>query len=109
MSAVSSMMVGDLPPNSSVTEVRCLAAAAITILPTAGEPVKKMWSNGSASSAVEVAASPSKIATSSSVKHSFTIFTITAVVCGVISLGFKIAVLPAEMADTSGTKQRFTG
>ena len=40
--AVRSTMAGDFPPNSSVTEVRCSAAARITILPTAGLPVKKM-------------------------------------------------------------------
>ena len=101
-------MVGDLPPSSSVTLVRCLAAAAMTTLPIAGEPVKKMWSKGRASNIVDTAVSPSKIATSSSVKISLTIFTITAVRCGVISDGFRIAVLPAAMAETSGPNDRFT-
>ena len=41
-SAVASMIVGLLPPSSSVTLVRCLDAAAMTTLPIAGEPVKKM-------------------------------------------------------------------
>ena len=40
--AVASTMTGLLPPSSSVTGVRCLAAASITTLPTATEPVKKM-------------------------------------------------------------------
>src|SRR3546814_7761809 len=53
ISAVESTIVGDLPPSSSVTEVRCFAAAAITILPTCGLPVKKMWSKGRSSSACE--------------------------------------------------------
>ena len=35
-------IAGDLPPNSSVTEVKCLAAAAITTFPMAGLPVKKI-------------------------------------------------------------------
>ena len=35
-----------LPPSSSVTELRFLAASAITSLPTAGLPVKKIWSKG---------------------------------------------------------------
>ena len=92
-----------------MTLVRCLAAAAITTLPIAGEPVKKIWSKGRASSEVETAASPSKIATSSSENSSRVIFTIRADKCGVISEGLMIAVLPAAIADTSGPKLRFTG
>ena len=39
-------MAGLLPPSSSVTDVRCFAAAAMTRRPTSGLPVKKTWSNG---------------------------------------------------------------
>ena len=42
--------------------------------PIDGEPVKKMWSKGRSSKAVETLASPSKIATSSSGKICLTIF-----------------------------------
>ena len=57
-SASGPTMTGDLPPSSSVTEARVFAAAAITIRPTAGEPVKKIWSKGRASSASATALSP---------------------------------------------------
>src|SRR5882724_12680392 len=109
MLAVSSMIVGDLPPSSSVTLVRFLAAALITTLPTAGEPVKKMWSKGRVSRVVETEASPSKIATSSSENTSRTTLTSQAEKLGVISEGLMIDVLPAPMAYISGPKVRFTG
>ncbi|KAG1061274.1 hypothetical protein G6F40_018022 [Rhizopus arrhizus] len=40
-------MAGDLPPSSSVTGTRRAAAAAITLRPTAVEPVNSRWSSGS--------------------------------------------------------------
>ena len=40
------MMVGDLPPSSSVTGVRFSAAARMTFRPASAEPVKMMWSKG---------------------------------------------------------------
>ncbi len=42
MFAEASIMAGDFPPNSRVTEVKFSAAAFITSLPTAGLPVKKI-------------------------------------------------------------------
>ena len=69
-SASASTMTGDLPPSSSVTLARCLAAAAITTLPTRVLPVKKMWLNGSSSRAVATFTSPSNSATSFSSKAS---------------------------------------
>ena len=108
-SALSSITVGDLPPSSSVTLVRCLAAAAITTLPMTGEPVKKMWSNGRLSSSVETSTSPSITATSSSGNTSRMMRDISAAACGVISDGLMMTVLPAAMAEARGPKLRFTG
>src|SRR3546814_7651421 len=71
--------------SSSVTEVRCFAAAAITILPTCGLPVKKMWSKGRSSSACETEASPSQTATRFAGKVSSTICRMTDDVAGVSS------------------------
>ncbi len=102
-------MVGDFPPSSSVTLVRCLAAAAMTTLPTAGEPVKKIWSKGRASSALEVGKLPSNRATSSLVKISAMMRAIRADTAGIISDGLMITVLPAARADTSGPKHRLSG
>ncbi|MNN35802.1 hypothetical protein D3C81_1496660 [compost metagenome] len=47
-----------MPPSSSVNGVRCCAAAAITLRPTAVEPVNTRWSNGSAENADATLASP---------------------------------------------------
>ena len=58
-------IAGDLPPSSSVTGVRFSAAARITARPTAVEPVKSRWSNGSAEKAARPSASPVTTATSS--------------------------------------------
>lgn len=44
----SPTIVGDLPPSSRQTGVKCSAAAFITILPTRGDPVKKILSHLSA-------------------------------------------------------------
>ena len=41
-SVVTSTIQGFLPPNSSVTGVRCIAAALAIIFPTATLPVKKI-------------------------------------------------------------------
>jgi hypothetical protein len=68
-----------------------------------------MWSKGCASSSVATAASPSNTATSRGSKFSRTILAITADRCGAISEGLMMAVLPAAMAEISGTKARFTG
>ena len=81
----------------------------MTTLPIAGLPVKKMWSNGSSSSACDTAASPSNSATSSSAKTSPTSLAIAADRWGVISDGLMMAVLPAAIAETSGPKVRFSG
>ena len=104
-----SITVGDFPPNSSVTEAKCLAAADITILPTLGEPVKKIWLKGNCNNCVEASTSPSNNATSSSEKTFATISAIKAEEFGVISEGFIITALPAAMADTNGPKVKLNG
>ena len=45
----ASTKTGDLPPSSRETGVRFLAAAAATMRPTRGLPVRKMWSHWSSS------------------------------------------------------------
>jgi len=107
--AVSSMMVGDLPPSSRVTEARCFDAAAITILPIAGAPVKKMWLKGSASAAVEVSMPPSITATSLSSNTSSMMLLMIADACGVCSEGLSMTQFPAATALITGPKVRFTG
>eukprot|EP01139_Manchomonas_bermudensis_P000343 Amastigsp_a339_181.p3 type:complete len:130 gc:universal Amastigsp_a339_181:723-1112(+) len=52
----SATITGDLPPSSSVTGVRCFAAAAMMMRPTAVEPVYEMWSNRSSRISVVSAA-----------------------------------------------------
>ena len=42
MAAVSSTIVGFLPPNSRVTGINCCAAFSYTICPTLVLPVKKI-------------------------------------------------------------------
>ena len=86
-----------------------LAAAAMTIRPTAGLPVKKMWSKGSASNAVATSTPPSTTVTRSGAKHSATICAIRADVAGVSSDGFRIAEQPAASAETNGPSASWKG
>src|SRR5450631_4051714 len=109
ISAVLPTIAGDLPPSSSVTLVKCLAAATITILPTVGDPVKKIWSNGRSSSICDVASPPSKSATSDAGKTSAMTLRIRDDTAGVISEGLMMTVLPAASAETSGPKHRLNG
>ena len=62
MSALSVTMTGLLPPSSRQTGVRYFAALCMTTRPTAGEPVKKMKSNRSSSSALFSSRPPSTTA-----------------------------------------------
>ena len=101
-------MAGDLPPNSRVTEARWAAAALITILPTRGLPVKKIWSNGRDSSPVATSSPPCNTVTSPS-NTSSTISAMSWEVCGVNSEGFSTATLPAARHDTSGPTDRLKG
>ena len=107
--AVRSTMTGDFPPSSSVTGVRCSAAAFMTTRPTAGLPVKKMWSHFFLSNASATAASPSMTATSRSSNSSPRMRFMHALVCGVSSEGLITTQLPAAIAETSGPSVRFTG
>ena len=102
ISAPSSMITGDLPPSSSVTVARCLAAAAITILPTRVLPVKKMWLNGSSSSACATSTSPSNSATSFSSNTSRMILPATRAVAGHRSVSLTMQQLPAATAAATG-------
>ena len=107
--AVSSTTTGLFPPNSNVTDARCLAAACMTILPNCGAPVKNIWLNGCANRSVEVWMPPSTTATSCSGKVASTISRITFALFGDISDGFNIAVFPAATAETNGPNVKFRG
>src|SRR3546814_12897455 len=63
MGKSAATIAGDLPPSSSVRGVRLGAAAAITLRPTAVEPVNTGGSNGSAEHAAPSVASPRATAT----------------------------------------------
>lgn len=57
---VGAVDAGLLPPSSKVTLARCRPAAAMITLPTAGLPVKKMWSTGKSNNTSATLSSPSK-------------------------------------------------
>ena len=82
-------MAGDLPPSSRVSGVRFGAAAAITLRPTAVEPVNTRWSKGSAANAPATSAPPAATATRSSGNTSANSERRNAVVRGVCSEGFR--------------------
>ena len=98
----ASRIAGDLPPSSSVTGVRLAAAASATSRPTAVDPVKSRWSNGSATKARATAASPVTTASSSAAKRSATARCNSAAQRGVTSDTLTIARLPAASAATAG-------
>ena len=108
-SAERSTIAGDLPPSSRVTVARCSAAACITLRPTAVEPVKKMWSNGSLSSASAAGMPPVTTPTSSSGNASATMRAMTADVAGTFSDGRTMHTLPAAIAAASGLKRSWKG
>jgi hypothetical protein len=89
-----------------VTEASTFAAAAITIRPTAGEPVKKIWSKGRARSSSATVLSPSTTVTRSGGKVSAIIRAIRALETGVSSDGFRIAAFPAARHEASGPSAR---
>ena len=75
----------------------------------AGEPVKKIWSNGRVSNAVAMGASPSITVTSLALNTSRIILLMIAEAWGVISEGLIMTVFPAEIAEISGPKLKLTG
>jgi hypothetical protein len=102
-------MIGDLPPNSSVTGTKFSLAARMMARPTGMLPVKKIWSNGRLEKALPIWSSPVTTATCSSSNVSASIAASRFVVAGVISDGLSITRLPAASAVASGVKARETG
>ncbi len=102
-------MAGHLPPSSSVTGVRCFAAAAITTRPTRELPVKKILSNRSRNKASATSAPPVTTEMNSSAKFSRTSVAMVPAVRGANSEGLSSAQLPAAMALTSGVTSSCTG
>ena len=102
--ALRSTMAGLLPPSSKVTGTNRGAAMANTLRPTAGLPVKKMWSKRKASIIGGSTSAPGPCTTNTCYvrKASAMIFSSTAAVCGVSSLGCTTAQLPAAIAPTNG-------
>jgi len=78
----------------------------MTCTPTAGDPVKTMWLNGSEEKACAASTSPPNTATSSSAKHSRSMRLNSSVVRGVNSDILIITRLPAAKAATSGPAAR---
>ena len=107
--ASSPMMHGDLPPSSSVTGVRFSAAACITSRPTAVEPVKNRWSNGSRENAAPASALPTMVATFSNGNRPARNSARNSAVRGASSEGFTITRLPAASAAISGMIARWNG
>src|SRR6056300_1254061 len=107
--AVSSTIVGLFPPNSKVTLHKCLLAASITILPTAVEPVKKIWSKRSLSTAVDTSTPPVTTLASSGLKISATSAARADEVFGGCSDGFKRTVFPAANEVHKGCRDKKIG
>ena len=80
---------GDLPPSSRVTGVRLAAAAAITLRPTAVEPVNSRWSSGRAAKAAPTSAPPTATATRSGGNTVASSLRRNALVCGLCSDGLR--------------------
>ena len=89
--------------------VRCLAAAAATTLPTAVEPVKKMWSHRWSSSAVVSSTPPSTTATASVSRYCGSSRANAAEEAGASSDGLATTQLPAASAAASGSISSCTG
>ena len=104
-----STMQGLLPPSSNVTGMRRSEARRITSLPTETEPVKKILSKGISNRAEFSALPPRTVVASSGGKASFTISARRALVAGEYAEGFKITVLPAAIASTSGSSESMKG
>jgi len=109
MFASAPMMTGHLPPSSSVTGVKFSAAALATSLPTVVEPVKTMWSNGSAQNAAATDAPPLHTCATVSSYAALTSLPRIAAVAGAYSLGLIMTELPAANADASGPMTSMTG
>jgi hypothetical protein len=106
--ADASMMQGDLPPSSSVVGVRLPAASSATLRPTAVDPVKNRWSNGSPQIRRHIGVT-STTANSSGAKWRATSSASSALVRGVISLGLSSTRLPAASAVAAGPSVSCSG
>lgn len=103
-SASAATSVGDLPPNSSVTGVRNLAAASNTCTATKPLPVYMMWSKRCFSSSFVSGTPPCTTRMASESKYFSTRRSMSTAHAGDISDGLMTAVLPAAMAATRGAK-----
>ena len=102
-------IAGDLPPSSRVSGVRLGAAAAMTLRPTAVEPVNTRWSSGSAAKAAATSAPPVATATRSAGNTPVSSERRKAALRGVCSEGLRKTWLPAAIAVASGIRARLTG
>ena len=99
-------MTGDLPPSSSVTGVRFALAARITWLPTAGEPVNRIWSKGREANEAPTPGPPSTTYATSGENISPMRRDRHLAVLGVNLDGLSITRFPAASAVTAGIKER---
>eukprot|EP01139_Manchomonas_bermudensis_P005111 Amastigsp_a174666_32.p2 type:complete len:136 gc:universal Amastigsp_a174666_32:977-570(-) len=115
MSASAATMTGFFPPSSRVTGVRCFTAPCITTRPTAGEPVKKMWSHWHSSSAEVAAWSPGMSApwpttvTTCGSKYAGTRRARSRADAAETLHGLSTTQLPAAMAPRTGTSESMMG
>lgn len=86
-----------------------MAAAAITALPTAWEPVKKMWSKGCSSSFSVSSRPPWTTAACSWGRARFSTCSTTSAVAGAYSDGLTTPQHPADSAPISGMRHRWKG
>ncbi len=96
--------MGSLPPSSSTTGVRCLAAASATRLPVFTLPVNMILLTPASTSAAPV--DPSPVTTSSSPSGNSACLKMSAIfnaVNGVNSLGLTTVALPAISAITTSS------
>ncbi len=102
-------MVGLLPPNSSMTGVRFLAAAAMTTLPIGELPVKRIWSHASSSRAVVSGTPPTTTENASGSRYCGTSRARASAQAGATSDGLITAALPPAIAATSGDRHSTIG
>src|SRR5690606_26166897 len=93
---------GDLPPSSRITGTRFSAAAAMTVLPTAVEPVKISVSKGKRQKASEITPPPFTTATNSVGKASPSAFSRTTPKAADALENLIIVWLPAASAQIRG-------
>mmetsp|Transcript_126119 Transcript_126119/g.247255 ORF Transcript_126119/g.247255 Transcript_126119/m.247255 type:complete len:288 (-) Transcript_126119:8-871(-) len=109
MFAPGSTTVGDFPPSSSVTGVKNLAAASMTMRPTAPFPVKTMWSQRKRKSAVASGTPPVMTAMASGSTYFGNSCASRASVLGASSEGFSSTQFPAAKACAVTRSDNCTG